>query len=128
MTTTTAARWTDNGKLAESYIGTDSVDMAARYTVDGYPGVAFRVTGYSYRNWYEGDVLVCPDDDCDHDLSEMCWAEGGWTLVTDLHVVTAVMVGDDREHEIHVTDLTLLPADGYCRGCGQTGCGHDRAA
>ena len=102
--------------------GTDSVDFTARYTVDGYPGVAWRATRYATTEQYEGDQLVCGDDECDHQLSEMCWTVGDTSLVTDLDMVVAVMVGDDREHLVDVASLTKITDDEFCGGCGQVGC------
>ena len=78
-------------------------------TVDRHGGVAWYIQGhaveYEYDNQYE-DVepleIEMPDR------------------------FVCVMVGDDREHEFDVDDLTHLDEDGYCPGCGQTGCGHYR--
>lgn len=118
-------RYTVDGKLGTAYIGTDSIDFGARYTVDGCPGVAFWLKSYATTEEYEGDTLVCEDDECDHQLSEMCWAVGDTSLVTDLGFVIAVMVGDDREHTVDVADLTKINDDEYCGGCGQVGCTAD---
>ena len=101
------------------------LDMSARYSVAGYVGVAFRLLGWSPEDQYEGDVIVCDDEDCDHALSEMCWAEGGWSIVQSDSIVRAVMIGDDREHLVDVGDLTLIADEDYCHECGQLGCGHD---
>lgn len=79
------------------------VDMAARYRVEGWPGVAFYLTGYvetpTEDTWWDGILRV--------DFSRVC----------------AVMVGDDREHIVDVEDLTPLADGEYCRECGQIGCG-----
>jgi len=51
-----------------------------------------------------------------------------WHVVTADAVdgkVTAVMVGDDREESVDVTDLTAIDPDSYCSGCGQIGCEGD---
>jgi hypothetical protein len=101
------------------------LDMNARYAVDGYRGVAFYLLGYATTEEYEGDVVVCDDEDCDHQMSEMCWAEGDTSIVTDTETVRAVMVGDDREHLISVDDLTKIEDDEYCAECGQVGCTAD---
>jgi hypothetical protein len=84
---------------------TQTIDFDARYAVDGYVGIAFYLLGYVER----------ADADTD------------WTglLVTDYDRVRAVMVGDDREHEIEVGDLRLLDDLDYCSQCGQIGCVHD---
>ena len=39
--------------------------------------------------------------------------------------VRAVMVGDDRVHEVDKDDLVLLDEDAYCSECGQVGCTAD---
>jgi len=107
-------------------IGTDCVDFDARYTVDGYPGVAFWLKSYATMEHYEGDQVVCEDEECDHRLSEMCWTVGDTSLVFDLDFVIAVMVGDDRAHTVDVTSLTkIINDDDYCGGCGQVGCTAD---
>lgn len=101
------------------------IDMDARYSVAGYRGIAFWLKDYATTKEYEGDVLVCDDEECDHMLSEMCWAEGDWSLGTDYEHVIAVMVGDDREHIVDVDDLTPIAREDYCGICGQVGCTHD---
>lgn len=98
------------------------LDMNATYTVAGYRGVAFRPLGYATTEEYEGDILVCDDDECDHQVSGLCWAEGDTSIVTDPDRVRAVMVGDDGEFIVDVEDLTALSEDDYCPGCGQVGC------
>lgn len=100
------------------------LDFSAYYKVDGYRGVAFQLSKYATTEEYEGDYLLCEDEECDHQLSDLCWTEGDTSLVTDLDWVYAVMVGDDREHLVEVSSLTLLPENEFCHGCGQTGCGH----
>lgn len=102
----------------------DDIDFDAYYTVDGYRGIAFYLKGFATTEEYEGDIIICPDDECDHSMSEMCWAMGDVSIVIDYDNVIAVMVGDDRDHVIPVEDLTLLNEDEFCHGCGQVGCGH----
>lgn len=101
------------------------LDLEARYAVRGFPGVAFWLHGYGEVAVYEGDYLVCDDDECDHDISETCWAEGDWSLETDHSRVRATMVGDSRVFDIDVDDITPLGREDYCGACGQIGCGHD---
>lgn len=101
------------------------LDFTARYSVRGYRGIAFYLLGYATEQQYEGDLLLCDDEECDHQTSEMCWAEGDWSIVTDTDKVRAVMVGDDREHIIDIDDLTKIADDDYCHGCGQIGCTAD---
>ena len=78
------------------------VDFDARYTVDGWRGIAFYLTGYVQE----------PDEDTE------------WTgiLNEDRSRVIAVMVGDDLDHIVDVDDLTLLADEDYCPECGQVGC------
>ena len=81
------------------------VDMDAHYTVDGFhPGIAFYLLGHVER-----------------DTPDTYW-DG--IREVDRDWVRAVMIGDDRVHEIEVCDLNVIPEDGFCRECGQTGCGH----
>lgn len=96
----------------------------ARYRVQGWPGVAVWIKGWTKEDSYEGDVLVCDDEDCDHSLSEMCWAEGD-TARIDGEMLRVVMVGDDREHIVDPGDLIVIDDEDYCHSCGQLGCGHD---
>lgn len=101
-----------------------TLDRTVAYAVDGYSGVAWRVLGPATTTTYEGDVLVCNDDECDHLLSEVCWTEGDYERVYDESRVRAVMIGDDREHTFDVEELTPLDRDEFCGECGQIGCGH----
>ena len=78
-----------------------TVDPEARYTVAGWPGVAV---------WVDGP-------ECDPD-EETGWT--GFTIPTGRALV--VMVGDDLRHAVDPSDLSLIPEDGYCPGCGQVGC------
>jgi hypothetical protein len=77
---------------------------ADHYTVRQYPGVAFYVLGWETE----------PDEDTE-------WS--GYEVRTGR--VLAVMVGDDYRHSIDPDDLAPLAEDGFCRGCGQIGCGHN---
>lgn len=78
-----------------------TLDLKARYRVDGWPGVAFYLIGYR--------EVITEDGDPDYDTD--------W--------VRAVMVGDDREHLVEVADLIPLDEGDYCHSCGQIGCGHN---
>lgn len=106
-------------------VTSEQVDFQARYRVRSMPGVAFRLKAYATTEEYDGDLLVCDDEGCDHQDSEMCWAEGSTSTVTDLDWVIGVMVGDDREHVIEVSDLEKIDDLDYCAECGQIGCAHD---
>lgn len=81
-----------------------AVDMDGRYAVEGWRGIAFYLLGYVERET----------------------ADTEWTGVreADTDYVRAVMVGDDREHEVEVCDLTPIGDADYCSSCGQIGCGH----
>lgn len=81
------------------------LDLDARYAVAGYDGIAFYLLGYVERD--------TPDTEWDG-IRE-----------TDTDWVRAIMVGDDRVHEIEVSELTLLDDLDYCGQCGQIGCQHD---
>ena len=74
------------------------------YTVADYRGVAVWVRGWQTE----------PDEDTE-------WS--GYEVRTGRAVYT--MVGDDRLLTCEPDDLTPLAEDGFCRGCGQTGCGHN---
>jgi hypothetical protein len=100
-----------------------SIDMDARYRVSHWPKIAVWVAGWVKENVYEGDYLVCEDEECDHGASEMCWVEGDWSIVESDSMVEVVMVGDDIVHHVDVDDLVKIEDDEYCSGCGQIGCG-----
>lgn len=104
------------------------LDLNAHYAVDGCPGVAFYIDRYGTEEYYEGDELICDDAECDHTLSEMCWAEGDTSILIDYQTAIVVMVGDDREHVVDTERLTPLDDDDYCGVCGQIGCTHDGRA
>lgn len=78
------------------------LDMDARYSVDGYGGIAFYLRGYVMER------------DEDYEWSGIEYE--------NREQVRAVMVGDDREHIVDVDDLTELDEDDYCPSCGQIGC------
>jgi hypothetical protein len=81
------------------------VDTSKAYKVAGYSGIAFRVRGplielVGYSDFDEPEEVISEN------------------------IVLAVMIGDDRVHEIDVDDLTPIKEDDYCSQCGQIGCGH----
>jgi hypothetical protein len=98
--------------------------LAARYRVEGWPGVAVYIKGWTEETTYEGDYLVCEDEECDHDLSETCWTEGDYSIVEG-EMLRVIMVGDDHEHIVDPEDLVMLADEDYCHVCGQLGCQHD---
>lgn len=72
------------------------------YRVSHYPGIAFYALGWETE----------PDDDTE------------WTGIENrTGNVVMVMVGDDRKHTFDPDDIEPLPADQFCRDCGQIGCG-----
>jgi hypothetical protein len=88
---------------------TTEIDFDAHYSVDGMPGVAWYLVGYVTDVTYEWD----DDNECEVEVEY------------NTSMVEAVMVGDNRKHEIDVDDLTKLDEDDYCHQCGQIGCTHD---
>lgn len=76
----------------------------ARYTVEGYRGIAFYLAGPDFN------IMDRIDEEDDSQL-----VENG--------MVRMVMVGDDREHIIDPVDVTLV--EGSVCSCGQLGCGWD---
>jgi hypothetical protein len=97
----------------------ERLDLDALYTVDGLPGVACRVRRYATEDVHKPNELVCDDDDCDHDTAA-CWVTGETSAIETEDFVIVVMVGDDKEHTVDVTDLTKIEPD-VC-SCGQVGC------
>jgi hypothetical protein len=96
------------------------INLKSIYSAKSFPGVAIYIDRFSSEDSYEGDLLICEEESCDHNLSEMCWIEGGYSTVVNYNKVIGVMVGDDEEHIIPVEDLTELIRE-VCT-CGQLGC------
>lgn len=120
------------------------IDFDARYTVADMPGVAFWLHGWVMEMTEESWTLACdnpehkyaPDPflDEEHDFGDdpdpaahnaTCYLYNEPELVPDLTRVRAIMIGDDYEHIVDITDLTEITEDDYCAGCGQTGCRAD---
>lgn len=95
----------------------DKLDFSAHYTVDGMAGVAWYLLGYAT------EVVETCEEDIGGDGETIYYYDT--EEVSDLCNVRAVMVGDDRVHIVGVDELTIIPEDGFCRECGQTGCGHN---
>jgi hypothetical protein len=107
--------------------GTENgVNFDATYTVAGMRGVAFWLHGWDTEMTQESWELDCVSEDPDHEHDDSCWLYNEPELVPVTGRVRAVMVGDDREHIVDTDDLTEIGSDGYCAGCGQTGCHADR--
>ena len=82
------------------------IDLDARYTVKHWgDGIAFYLLG---------PVMVRDED---YEWSGMEYEHGS--------LFRAVMVGDDKVHEVEIDDLVLLDEDAYCSECGQVGCTAD---
>jgi hypothetical protein len=76
------------------------------YTVKGWSdGIAWRVLG----------PVMVRDEDYE------------WSGIENPHptLVQAVMIGDDKIHEVDRDDLVELGELDYCAECGQVGCTHD---
>jgi len=82
-------------------------DFTKAYRVEGYGGVAWRVTGH--------------EEALDEDYE---WT-GIKTVIEDR--VVAHMIGDDRDFTFGVDELTPIEDDEFCSECGQIGCGHGNA-
>jgi hypothetical protein len=108
--------------MSESATG---LDFSARYTVSHMPGVALWLKRYA-TTWSEAqyihDCAGVEYHDTEGECTEACYLYDEPEEITDTDRVIAVMAGDNTEHAVDVSDLTAIPADGYCRDCGQTGC------
>ena len=93
------------------------LDFEARYAVEGYGGIAFYLTRY-FEEEKCHEISLGFDEEGFEDFEYV------WDSVFDYERVIAVMVGDDREHIVDVSDLRKLDDEDYCSGCGQIGCGH----
>ena len=94
------------------------IDFGAKYSVEGYDGVAFYLLGH-VETCVQTEILVAHDEE-----GYPIYVLGQEDIVEE-QLVRAVMVGDDKEYWIDVDDLTKLDDDDYCSSCGQIGCGHD---
>lgn len=92
-----------------------TVDFAANYRIAGYGGIAWYLRGYAKR-WTDEEWIEDEDGEVYYNEPEE---------IEDRERVIAVMVGDDREFEVEVSELTLLPREDFCGVCGQIGCNHD---
>lgn len=102
-------------------MGIQKLDRTARFTVAGWAGIAFRISGFPKR--WEPETAIVPDHDTGEDI-EIPTGEGEWVEQDEsCGEVVVVMVGDDRKHKVGIEDLTPLAEDAYCGSCGQVGCG-----
>ena len=82
----------------------DAAFPADAYSVDGYPGIAWRVFGWETQ----------PDEDT------------VWSGIEErTGNVICIMVGDDRRYSIDPANVHPLDDLDYCAECGQIGCRHD---
>jgi hypothetical protein len=120
-------RFDDEGRVCVDCKG-------SRFVAEQWPGVAVWLHGYVTETVHPecpghsaadepndghagiGDVVYC-DGSCQPEETE-----------TDYDRVRVVMVGDDRQHEVELADLTKINDDAFCSECGQVGCGHDGRA
>lgn len=96
-------------------------DFTATYTVEGYRGVAWYAIRYGQEEIPESWEFECIDPEAhpfDDDHSSACFLYNEPEMVDDTSKVIAVMVGDDREFEFDIYDLTEIDEDDYCPGCG----------
>lgn len=105
--------------MSEASINTDG-----RFTVDSMSGVAWWFKRWDTDEIPESWTLACDDPDCEHD--DTCYLYNEPEQAESSERAVMVMVGDDREHVVDVSELTEISENDYCPGCGQTGCGHYR--
>lgn len=109
-----------------------TLDASARYSVAGYDGIAFYLRGFLTET-VQPECEGHPAEDCGEDglycsIGDVLYCDGSCNSPEEIvneSLVVAVMVGDDREHIVDVSDLTILADEDYCHECGQIGCGHD---
>lgn len=98
-----------------------TLDMDARYSVQGWGGIAFYLLGYD-TEWTQEEWIYCGEGDED-DEANYLYNEPEEIENTDR--VRAVMVGDDRVFTFDLDELTPIADEDYCHECGQIGCKGD---
>ena len=96
------------------------LDLSARYSVDGMPGVAFYAIGYGKQATEERWTYVEGDPDL-----ESSYAYDPPEVIDDTDTARVVMVGDDRGWTVDIDSLHKLSDGDYCSVCGQIGCTHN---
>lgn len=104
-----------------------TLDTTVTYKVDGFRGIAFRLKGWDKTYPLPEFVLVCDDDECDHEKVECRTWEEQEPEESDTWV-RVVMVGDNIVHVVEYADLTPLEEGASCAECGQIGCSNDGRA
>jgi hypothetical protein len=92
------------------------------YSAKGFSGCALHIVGYpkvweSYTT-FETDPETGKEYEVETD-------EGEFSENPDGPIVIVRMVGDDRDFEMHRSDLTRIKRADFCGGCGSIGCGCD---
>jgi hypothetical protein len=87
------------------------LDFDAAYKVEGYDGIAWRIKEFAPAELNDDEV----DDYHFCHPSEM---------PVDESRVIAIMIGDDRQFEFGIDEITPIEEDSYCHSCGQIGCNH----
>jgi hypothetical protein len=96
-------------------------------TVDHHPGVAFWVIGAETEDRViEPDWDTLRDDHGNPMDADVWWPDESDIETVDTGRLLVRMIGDDRDIAVHPSDVHPLESDGFCPGCGQTGCGHYR--
>jgi len=98
------------------------IDFRSAYRVAGWEGMAWNVVGYA-TYWTEDNWTFVggPEDDANTDEQFYVYDEP--EEVEDRTRVRCYMVGDDAIFIHDIEDLTPLPEEEFCPGCGQIGCG-----
>lgn len=97
------------------------LDLTARYAVEGYPGVAFRVIG---PKWETVEVPPTCEHEDPEDHDEFCDLDQTEEVPSE-EWVRVMMVGDDTPYDVERSELTVLAEDASCAECGQVGCTAD---
>ena len=88
--------------MSDPNVSEGQLDFDLKYKVEGWGGIA----------WYVASYEEIRDEDY----------EWSGILRHNFDRVICVMVGDDREFNFGVDELTPLKEDEYCPECGQIGC------
>lgn len=81
------------------------LDFSCAYKVEGYEGVAWLLICHPR-------YIVDDDDNCN------------FGAFANTERVVAHMIGDNREFEFEIDEITPISEDEYCSQCGQMRCNH----